>query len=79
MPQLSDDLFLAILAMDAYNRRAGAHVGDIGVGLGNRPIGDATVGKFLQQDGVSFFGQEYIRGSQRSSHTAARMISFWTL
>jgi hypothetical protein len=41
---ISKDLFLAILAMDAYNRGYNAGVGDRDIGLGlSDQIGNATI------------------------------------
>jgi hypothetical protein len=68
---LSNDLFMAILAMDAYNRGYGSGIGDLNNGLGSvgSKIGNATVSKnstildTLGNIGVdksaSFFAQSY--------------------
>lgn len=40
---MSDDLFLAILAMDAYNRSYNAGLGDPQTGLPGNQIGNATL------------------------------------
>jgi hypothetical protein len=61
---ISDDLFRAILAMDAYNRGYNSGIGPINGGLGGvgSQIGLATV---TRQDGeaaaqaASFFAQAY--------------------
>ena len=67
---ISKDLFLAILAMDSYNRGYNAGIGPIGVGLGlTGQIGNATIGinsNALDQPGLidrdqaaSFYAQSY--------------------
>jgi hypothetical protein len=61
---ISDDLFRAILAMDAYNRGYNAGIGSGPLGLGGvgSQIGNATV---TRQDGeataqaAGFFAQSY--------------------
>ena len=40
---ISDDLFRAILAMDAYNRRYNAGIGAPVTGLAGNQIGNATL------------------------------------
>jgi hypothetical protein len=64
---ISDDLFRAILSMDAYNRGYNAGIGNSTVGLGGEgtQIGFATVGKNSSVLGAgtditaSFFAQSY--------------------
>jgi hypothetical protein len=66
---ISNDLFNALLSLDAYNRGYDAHLGSSTDGLGGllSKIGDATV---IAQDGdatardASFFAQAYSRGGQ---------------
>jgi hypothetical protein len=58
---MTDDLFLAILAMDAYNRGDGAGLILPQSGAGDTTsIGTATVGQQAQNDGISFFAQSYV-------------------
>ena len=56
---ISEDLFLAILAMDAYNRGYNSGVGDPNIGLGGTSIGNATIGPAAANQGASFFAQSY--------------------
>jgi hypothetical protein len=54
----ADDLFLAILALDAYNRGT-----DVGISIEGNSIGSATVKKNSNElpgvDGSGFYAQEY--------------------
>src|SRR5437868_6476066 len=56
---ISNDLFLAILAMDAYNRQYNAGIGDAVTGLAGTSIGNATIGAFSADPSASFFAQSY--------------------
>ena len=55
---MSDDLFLAILAMDAYNRGYSAGVNMTGGQIGNATVGVADGDSIAQA--ASFFAQSYI-------------------
>jgi putative lipase involved disintegration of autophagic bodies len=59
---LSNDLFMAILAMDSYNRGYGAGIGDPNTGLSGTQIGNATLRNDVLPSGyksASFFAQSY--------------------
>jgi hypothetical protein len=61
---VSNELMLAILAMDAYNRGYGAGIGPKGIGLGlaGSQLGNATVSKIdgeATAQAASFFAQSY--------------------
>lgn len=59
---ISNDLFLAILAMDSYNRGYNAGLGDPQTGLTGTQIGTATVRTDALPSGyqaASFFAQAY--------------------
>jgi hypothetical protein len=62
---ISEDLFLAILSMDAYNRGYNSGMGDPNAGLAGNLLGNATIGRATnansEPDAVSasFFAQAY--------------------
>ncbi|MFX6930233.1 hypothetical protein ABTH73_19845, partial [Acinetobacter baumannii] len=58
---VSDDLFLAILAMDSYNRGYSPHIANI---PGSR-VGGATLDKQLENSSVGFAAQSYNWGTQK--------------
>jgi hypothetical protein len=65
---MTNDLFLAILAMDAYNR-TGPRGTAVGLVVPDGPIGDATVlsgpGGVMEDPFFGFFAQAYDLGGQR--------------
>jgi hypothetical protein len=56
---MTSDLFLAILAMDAYNR-TGGDVETVGLAVQGGSIGDATLGPPRGDNASGFFAQSYI-------------------
>lgn len=64
---ISSDLFLAILAMDSYNRGYNAGLGDPVTGLTGTQIGTATRRTDIDlpagSEAASFFAQAYTLGS----------------
>ena len=56
---MTNDLLLAILSMDAYNRGSNP-----GLRVNATSIGGATVGDFSQIDSTGFFAQAYNLGTQ---------------
>ncbi len=64
---ISNDLFLAILAMDSYNRGYNAGLGDPETGLPGTQIGNAVLGISDQSTAAkaaSFFAQSYTWNGQ---------------
>lgn len=65
---ISNDLFLAILAMDAYNRGYGAGMGDPNTGLPGTQIGNATIRFDIDLPAgaqpASFYAQSYTWNGQ---------------
>src|SRR5467141_318756 len=61
---MTNDLFLAILAMDAYNRTAGGT--PVGLVLpGSIQIGTATLDRVREDTDSGFLAQSYIWGGQK--------------
>jgi hypothetical protein len=77
---ISEDLFLAILSMDAYNRGAGSGVGPTLTGLDRSPIGMATVSAISdpsQFTGNSFSAVAYQMGtSSIGTLSGTKIISY---
>lgn len=79
---ISDDLFLAILAMDSYNRGYNAGLGDPQTGLAGTQIGNATLAQRSDTSqgstavAASFFAQAYTwNGQTVISYRAATPLS----
>ncbi|MGZ5875619.1 MAG: hypothetical protein ACXWKP_26350 [Bradyrhizobium sp.] len=62
---MTSDLFLAILAMDAYNR-AGGTVDNRGLIVAGNSIGNAVIDEASEIDNVNFFAQSYNIGIRPS-------------
>ena len=61
---MSNELFLAVLAMDAYNRQYNSGIGDPVTGLTGTSIGNASIGIFRADTSASFFAQSYTWNGQ---------------
>lgn len=62
---MTDDLFLAILAMDSYNRTTLAQGSTVGLELpASTEIGTATLDRATEDVSKGFFAQSYIWGGQ---------------
>lgn len=61
---MSDDLLMAILAMDSYNRTSGPSGSAVGLAVAGSQIGAFTISDKVDIGSASFYAQSYIAGGE---------------